>query len=32
MNFPHVEASSNTSTIALKVVGGNKKGTQFLGA
>jgi hypothetical protein len=28
---PRVEASSNTSTVALRVVGGDEKGTQFLG-
>jgi hypothetical protein len=27
----HVEAGSDTSTVALRVVWGNKKGTQFLG-
>jgi hypothetical protein len=26
-----VEAGSNTSTIALRIVGGNEKGTQCLG-
>jgi hypothetical protein len=26
-----VEAGSNTSTVALRVVGGDEKGTQFLG-
>jgi hypothetical protein len=28
---PHVEAGSNTSTVALRVVGGDEKGTQRLG-
>jgi hypothetical protein len=28
--LPRVEAGSNTSTVALRVVGGNGKGTQFL--
>jgi hypothetical protein len=28
---PRVEAGSNTSTVALRVVGGDKKGTQCLG-
>jgi hypothetical protein len=27
----HVEAGSNTSTVALRVVGGDEKGTQYLG-
>jgi hypothetical protein len=26
-----VEAGSSTSTVALRVVGGNEKGTQYLG-
>jgi hypothetical protein len=29
--FPRMEASSNTSTIALRVVGGDEKGIQFPG-
>jgi hypothetical protein len=28
---PRVEAGSNTSTVPLRVVGGDRKGTQFLG-
>jgi hypothetical protein len=28
---PRVEAGSNTSTVALRVVGGDEKGTQCLG-
>jgi hypothetical protein len=28
---PHVEACSNTSTMVLRVVEGNKKGTHYLG-
>jgi hypothetical protein len=28
---PRVEASSNTSTVALRVVGGDENGTQCLG-
>jgi hypothetical protein len=28
---PRVEANSNTSTAALRVVGGDEKGTQYLG-
>jgi hypothetical protein len=27
-----VEAGSNTSTVVLRVVGGDEKGTEFLGA
>jgi hypothetical protein len=30
-NGPPVEAGSNTSTVALRVVGGDEKGTQCLG-
>jgi hypothetical protein len=29
--LPRVEAGSNTSTVALRVVGGDEKGTQCLG-
>jgi hypothetical protein len=29
--YPRVEAGSNTSTVALRVVGGDEKGTQYLG-
>jgi hypothetical protein len=31
VNIPHVEAGSNTSTVALQVVGGDEKKTQCLG-
>jgi hypothetical protein len=30
-HVPRVEAGSNTSTVALRVVGGNEKGIQYLG-
>jgi hypothetical protein len=31
MRVPHVEACSNTSTVTLRVVGGDEKETQCLG-
>jgi hypothetical protein len=30
-SYSHVEAGSNTTTVDLQVVGGDKKGTQCLG-
>jgi hypothetical protein len=31
VQLPRLEAGSNTSTVALRVVGGDGKGTQYLG-